>query len=220
MSDGNTLLYIGVIGLGLLVAAATAHAMAADAAPMPSDDMPDQVTSTFEDIAVAMSPSTYYSGGDAMAMESNLSAFLDMIAYAEGTSGPDGYRAMFGYPLPGRLIQSFADHPRQHFSFTNSIGQTLRTNAAGRYQFMIRTWDDLRAKLGLPDFSPASQDAAAIELIRQRGALNDVRAGRVEDAIAKCAPIWASLPGAGYNQPERKLTSLISNYQNAGGQLA
>ena len=32
----------------------------------------------------------------------NEKAFLNMIAYAEGTTGPDGYRVMFGYPAPGR----------------------------------------------------------------------------------------------------------------------
>lgn len=77
----------------------------------------------------------------------------------------------------------------------------------------------LAAKLGLPDFSPESQDRACLELIRQRNALSDVEAGRVESAIAKCAPIWASLPGAGYNQPERKLSALVASYNQAGGTL-
>jgi len=29
--------------------------------------------------------------------------------------------------------------------------------------------------------------------------------------------VWASLPGAGYNQPERKLAALLQAYANAGG---
>ncbi len=184
-----------------------------------TDDDNTQETSYFEDAVVAVSPSTYYTPGvNVIAMEKNLSAFLDMIAYSEGTAMPEGYRAMFGYPrIPGRLCQSLADHPRQYFSFTDKTGKTNKTSAAGRYQFLARTWDDLRAKLSLSDFSEASQDAAAIELIRQRGALNDVKAGRIESAIAKCSPIWASLPGAGYNQPERKLSSLLTAFNNSGG---
>ena len=83
----------------------------------------------------------------------------------------------------------------------------------------MRTWDELARRLQLPDFGPESQDAAALELIRQRGATNDVRAGRISQAIAKCAPIWASLPGAGYAQNENKLTSLVAQYQAAGGNL-
>jgi len=84
---------------------------------------------------------------------------------------------------------------------------------------LARTWDTLKTRLNLPDFSPASQDAAALELVRERGALNDVRAGRVVQAVVKVAKVWASLPGAGYDQPERKLSSLVGAFADAGGQL-
>ena len=184
---------------------------AADTTPIEGQD---QTTSFITDTFVAFTPGTYYTGNvDASTADSNIRAFLDMIAYAEGTAGPDGYRTMFGH----RLFDSFADHPRQLFTFKNSRGEVLKTSAAGRYQFLRGTWDELRAKLGLQDFGPASQDAGAIELIRQRGALNDVKAGRIVDAIAKVRTVWASLPGAGYAQPERTLTNLLAAYQNAGG---
>lgn len=182
---------------------------------------PDQSPTFLESVAVTLSPSTYDAGNtDAGTAARNEKAFLDMIAYAEGTNGPDGYKAMFGYPRPDRIADNLDDHPRQFFSFTNGRGETLKTSAAGRYQFLSRTWDALAKSLNLPDFGPASQDAAALELIRQRGALNDVRAGRTADAIAKIAPIWASMPGAGYAQPERKLTALLTQYRAAGGAVA
>jgi lysozyme len=184
------------------------------------EDMPEepaQTTSIFEDVIVAATPSTYMTGAaDPQAADANVSAFLDMIAFAEGTLGPDGYRTMFGY----RKFDSYADHPRVFIPFTDKAGRNLKTSAAGRYQFLARTWDELKNKLNLVDFSPASQDAACIELIRQRGALNDVKAGRIEQAIAKCAPIWASLPGAGYDQPERKLGTLLTAFNNAGGSIS
>jgi lysozyme len=145
----------------------------------------------------------------------NRRAFLDMIAFSEGTSGPQGYLTMFG----GRLMDSLEVHPHQFFDFTNSHGEHLRTSAAGRYQFLGKTWDSLAAKLGLPDFSPESQDAGALELIRQRGALPDVDAGRLSVAVQKCAPVWASLPGAGYAQPERKLYQLEAAFTDAGGMI-
>lgn len=145
----------------------------------------------------------------------NRRAFLDMIAFSEGTSGPQGYLTMFG----GRLMDSLEVHPHQFFDFTNSRGEHLRTSAAGRYQFLGKTWDSLAAKLGLPDFSPQSQDDAALELIRQRGALPDVDAGRLAVAVQKCAPVWASLPGAGYAQPERKLDQLAAAFTDAGGMI-
>lgn len=195
-----------------------------------SDDQPDQLATPLEDLILttqnaasnisaivtqrltgAAAPAPVDQGTAA----ANERAFLDMIAYAEGTSGPNGYRTLFG----GGLFSDFADHPRQRFQFTNSLGQQLTTTAAGRYQFLIRTWDALAAKLGLPDFGPDSQDLAALELIRERGALPDVQAGRVPTAIGKVAKVWASLPGAGYAQPERKLTTLIAQYRAAGGNL-
>ena len=179
-------------------------------------DETDQSPSTFESAIVIATPSTYTPANvGADQAQRNLRACLDAIAFAEGTAGPDGYRTMFGY----RYFDSFADHPRQYFPFTNGRGEQLKSSAAGRYQIIVRTWDGLQRKLGLQDFAPASQEAAAVELIRERGALNDAMGGRFAEFARKCAPTWASLPGAGYAQPERSLQSLIAAYRNAGGTL-
>ncbi len=172
---------------------------------------PDQATTIFEDVIVAMTPSTYAPANVAPDVAAaNVRAFLDVIAYAEGTKGrgQDGYNILFGYGT----FDSYADHPRVYVPF----GQTT-SSAAGRYQILARTWDGLRGKLGLSDFSPASQDAAAVELIRERGALADVQAGRVASALNKVRKVWASLPGAGYGQPERQLAALMNEYSRAGG---
>jgi muramidase (phage lysozyme) len=177
---------------------------------------PDQLPTFLETVAVNLNPYSYTPANvsDDQAAR-NERAFLDMIAYAEGTNGPNGYRTLFG----GGLFDSMADHPRVYKPFTNGRGETLRSSAAGRYQFLVKTWDTLRGRLDLPDFGPASQDSAALELIRERGALNDVRAGRTSAAIAKIAPIWASMPGAGYAQPEKKITALLAQFRAAGGNL-
>lgn len=138
----------------------------------------------------------------------NLRAFLRMIRYAEGTAGENGYRMLFG----GALFDSFADHPRV---VVRKSGYS--STAAGAYQILAGTWDEYRA--GLPDFSPASQDACAARLIRRRGALADVYAGRFADAVRKCAREWASLPGSPYGQPVRTLAQVQSAYLQAGGSL-
>jgi muramidase (phage lysozyme) len=96
----------------------------------------------------------------------------------------------------------------------------ISSSAAGAYQIIRRAWDGVRAKLGLPDFSPACQDAAALKLIRQRGALTDVRAGRFGVAVDKCKKEWASLPGASYGQHENTLARVQSAYTVAGGYIA
>jgi len=164
--------------------------------------------------------------------DSNRRAFLSMVAACEGTDNAGGYQALYG-SRPGalRTFASFADHPRiaQRISDTDARW----TSAAGRYQFMavspipgggftrLDTWDRIRRKLGLPDFSPASQDAAALALIAERGALADVDAGRLLDAVRKCRAEWASLPGANYaGQGMRSQSFVIAAYQQAGGGLA
>lgn len=160
--------------------------------------------------------------------QANLAAFLATIRKAEGTAGPNGYRTLFG----GGLFSDFRDHPRRAARFTDKAGRRLWTSAAGAYQFMavsplpdgsstkVDTWDRLAARLQLPDFSPASQDAAAVELIREAGALDMVRAGEFDAAIGKVRRIWASLPGAGYSQAERSIDALRLAYADAGGTFA
>jgi len=148
-------------------------------------------------------------------MQANERAFLDMLAVSEGTSGhgDNGYNVLVG----GDLFHDYSKHPNVLVTL-NRAG--LKSTAAGRYQFLKRTWDSLAAKLHLTDFSPAAQDVAALELIAERGAADDVRSGRFAEAVAKCAPIWASLPGAGYGQRENSLQVLLAAYIRAGGQLA
>jgi muramidase (phage lysozyme) len=46
-----------------------------------------------------------------------------------------------------------------------------------------------------------AQDQAAIKLIKQAGAYNNVLRGEWTLAIAKTNRIWASLPGSPYGQP-------------------
>jgi lysozyme len=145
--------------------------------------------------------------------QQNIDAFLWAIRVSEGTDGLNGYSMLVG----GGLFGSFADHPRVLVDLPN-LG--IKSSAAGAYQILRRTWDDVRGVIGAPDFSPSWQDRAAVELIRRRGALADVRAGRFATAIDKCKKEWASLPGAGYGQHENSLARLQNAYVSAGGMLA
>jgi len=147
---------------------------------------------------------------------SNLDAYLTMIAISEGTEqiGDRGYNCLVGStPQKPVLFYSYADHPR----IKVRLSPTLTSSAAGRYQILERYYDAYRDQLGLKDFSPGSQDAIALQMIREQHAFADVAAGRFDVAVAKCANIWASLPGAGYNQHENKLADLRLAFVNAGG---
>src|SRR5712691_7407529 len=165
--------------------------------------------------AVQSSVLDIFSGvGDVNAIDANVAAFLAMIRASEGTAGPDGYRTIFG----GRLFDNnFVDHPRVRVPFTQTDGKPNISTAAGAYQFTVRTWEDLAAKLGLPDFSPPNQDAGAMELIRERSALDDVKAGRFDDAVNKVATVWASLPGSPYPQRTRSRDFVRIAYEQNGG---
>ena len=148
--------------------------------------------------------------------QGNRGAFLDMIAFSEGTArvpdSDDGYRVIVG----GKTFASYADHPR----VLVDLGRGLKSTAAGRYQLLARYWDAYRRTLALSDFGPASQDVVALQQIRERGALADIDAGRVSQAVAKVRNIWASLPGAGYGQREESLDKLVAAYRTAGGMVA
>ncbi len=149
-------------------------------------------------------------------MTDNRQAFLDMIAFSEGTKGvgDDGYNCLVGStPTHPLLFTSYADHPRVY-------NRQFDSTAAGRYQLLKRYFDAYKMKLSLPDFSPASQDAIALQQIKECHALGDIDAGRFDAAVTKCAHIWASLPGAGYGQREQKLADLRAAYVGAGGVLA
>lgn len=77
---------------------------------------------------------------------------LDKISSGEAGS----YNELYG----GGHFNDYSDHPDVHM--LTPTGE--KTSAAGKYQFITPTWKAEQAKLGLKDFGPASQDAAAWDL--------------------------------------------------------
>jgi muramidase (phage lysozyme) len=124
-------------------------------------------------------------------IDENTRRFLDFLGKAEGAD----YNTIVG----GKSFEDFGAHP-------NIVG--LRTKegpstAAGRYQIVKTTYDDIAPKLNIRDFSPESQDRIAVELIKRRGALEDIQKGDFNAAISKLGTTWASLPSSPYSQPKR-----------------
>jgi len=152
-------------------------------------------------------------------MNTNMRAFLDMIAYSEiGAAllavSDNGYNVCVGStPQRPILFGDYSKHPKLYNKATNS-------DAAGRYQFMGRYWSYYQNFLQLPDFGHESQDKWAIQLIRECKAIDDIEAGRFADAVHKCRSRWASFPGAGYGQHEQKMDSLVQAYKKSGGVVA
>ena len=124
-------------------------------------------------------------------------ALLDTIASTEANS----YNVIYG----GRKFDSYDDHPRVSVPIGSGPNAGRTSSAGGRYQFLGSTWDAQKRKLGLPDFSPASQDIAAFDLAKT---VYRQKTGRDLDADLKSkdpailsgigsalAGTWTSLPG-------------------------
>ncbi len=151
---------------------------------------------------------------EAAALEPNVKAFLRAIRLGEGTSDDLGYRRVVGggeFPAPPWR------HPQRRVWLPR---YAVYSTAAGAYQFLARTWAEVADRYKLEDFSPENQDLGAIALVHRRGALEDVIAGRIEDAIGKCKLEWASLPGSTYGQRTEKLADVLAEYEANGGSLA
>lgn len=140
---------------------------------------------------------------------------LQTIRYAEGTSGPAGYQTKFG----GGKFSDLSRHPDQPVS---SGGYT--STAAGAYQFLTPTWKAVSQKLGLKDFSPRSQDIAALDLAYQRlkplgGFAALEKQGLSGSVAAALSPEWASFPTQSgksyYGQPVKSLAELQKQYGSA-----
>ena len=142
----------------------------------------------------------------------NVVAFLDMLAWSEGTigKGDDGYNDIVD---PAGFFSDYSAHP----NLMVQGNARIKSSAAGRYQLLSRYYEPYRKQLGLPDFSPVSQDKIAIQQIKERKAYQLIIAGKITDAISRCSNIWASLPGNTYGQRQHKLADLIRIYQRFGG---
>lgn len=141
-----------------------------------------------------------------MADVDNVQKFLGLLGKAEGAD----YNTIVG----GRSFSDFGSHP-------NVVG--LRTKegpstAAGKYQITKTTYDEFSKKVGVSDFSPASQDKVALAIIQQEGALEDVKAGNFKSAIDKLGGRWASLPSSKYSQPKRGWDWVEKELQQPVGQ--
>lgn len=141
-----------------------------------------------------------------LSINTNVAAFLRVIRERESSQDDSAYSVING----GAHFTSFADHP--------FAGQrTPPAKAAGAFQFIASTWSDVQQQYGMPDFSPASQDAGAVARLIYRGALEDVLAGRFAAAVARCRHEWTSLPGAAESSGSWTMDKALAVYRKWGG---
>ena len=117
-------------------------------------------------------------------------AFLDMLAWSEGTI--TDVRKPEIMVMTSMVWRRLPDYP---ITLANGHAKQPKTQiSAGRYQLFSRWWDVYRKQLGLKDFSPKSQDAVALQQIKERGAITAIDRGDIRQAIDRCN-IWASIAG-------------------------
>ena len=138
-------------------------------------------------------------------------AFLDTIAFAEGTrnaGGADGYNVLFSF----KLVSECTNHPNQTICRSGYC-----STAAGRYQFLSKTWKGLR----LPTFKPENQERGAMTLLKWRKAVvpadHTMTATEFKAAMDRAAYEWASLPPGRYGQPQKSLSALRAVYCSGAG---
>lgn len=168
-------------------------------------------------------------------MTANLQAFLTLISHSEGTDRtPEPYRCVYGYQYVIRDLNYHPAESRPPDNLPEWKGKQLpdamcialglhppcHSTAAGRYQLILPTWLRLKGVLQLRNFGPESQDDCAVQIIKERGALDLIYGGEIAAAISKCSAEWASLPGSGAQQPQKTFAQLLNVYSTNGGGFA
>ena len=95
-------------------------------------------------------------------------AFLDMLAWSEGTDNGRQKTRNHGYDVivGGELFTDYSDHPRKLVT----LNPKLKSTGAGRYQLFPLV--GCLPQAAWPErLSPKSQDAVALQQIKERGAL-------------------------------------------------
>lgn len=143
---------------------------------------------------------------DLLASSPTLRQFLNLIGWAEGAD----YNIGWGK----RIIPNLAWHPynQRQFRINDPVtGRPSTTSVAGKYQFQRGTWDEAAKALGLKDFSPASQDLAAVWLLDNRGKgngqLQNVLQGNVATAVERLKPVWQGFV-------TRPLSAILDKWNN------
>ena len=147
-------------------------------------------------------------------------ALLDMIAFNESRGA---YNIRYGGDQAIE-VTDFSDHPRKAERITRGYNTGKKSSAAGRYQFIEKTWDSIAKQEGLKDFSPESQDQAAYALaVRDykaktgRSLQKDLKSGTPDDLnrIGRAlSATWTSLPGSTSGEQLTSDSQFVEGYNN------
>ena len=162
------------------------------------------------------------STAEALVDDPRIKAFLDVLGFTEGTGNNYGkvvngrvISAPYNPELVGKNNVSVTNLSR-HPEILVQVNASIKSTAAGRYQFLSSTWEELN----MNDFTARSQDVAAVKLMRRRRMIQPLLNGDLRTAVTRGAPEWASLPtasGGSYygGQPSRTYREISAEYASA-----
>ena len=136
----------------------------------------------------------------------NVQVFLLTIRKAEVGIGDRGFTALTGMT--------------KHFTDTTRHAKEKNHDAAGAFQIQIKTGNEAREALSLPDFGRKSQSLAAVYELGFYKALDDIVAGNFVAAINKSNRVWRGLPGATidrHNHPTLTIDEALAFFKMNGG---
>ena len=175
-------------------------------------------------------------------VDKTLAAFMDLIAWSEGTSThpltkDDGYDVIVSGVDGSHMCADYSTHPfalgrlpilvrkareAEPAVMSGQLTKELKpalaatpaiySTASGRYQIILPTWLSLSTVNAIPSFLPLYQDIAAVALLKRHNALNHILASDLQVAFALASCIWASFPGSNANQPTHTPANLLSVY--------
>lgn len=139
-------------------------------------------------------------------VEANSNAMLSLISTTEGTGSC--YNFMVGF----KKFYTYAKHP----NIEQPFGEKTST-AAGRYQFLFSTWQEMVNAKGYIDFSPVNQDGATLHYMGVRGFTTPgktLNRADFERAMDRLSYAWASLPPGRHGQPAYTMDEAWGIYQD------
>ena len=186
----------------------------------------------------------YFEIGKKCECEERIRAFMRVIRIAEGTGeyvkgtkqarDPQlGYTTWFSGA--GNNFTLSDDHPRV---INSNSTNTLRSSAAGAYQFMSWKFDELNGytivfkngyfqkaipevyteasdkakKYDAKGFSEVAQDRLCVIILKDIGAITKLLNNDIKGAISTSSGTWVSLPGATAGQPTAKMQETLDYY--------
>ena len=134
-------------------------------------------------------------------------AFLDMLAWSEGTDNGRQKTRNHGYDVivGGELFTDYSDHLK-----LVTLNPKLKINRRRTLPASFPLVGCHRKQFGLKDFSPKSQDAVALQQIKERGALPMI-------SIDRCSNIYTIAGRWLWSVRSIRLDSLIAKFKEAGG---